>query len=99
MVTHQIGSHLGPQWAPWNPLELIGVTMKFVLNHAKHQRDFGCCFLVPERSRAYWYKYVEHFKRVERYCPGSDLFRIFEDSAFVKAAKVKEYWMVISFNM
>ena len=84
-------------WFP--PLELIGVTLKFVLNQSRLYKDFGCCILVPERSRAYRYKYVGHFKRVERYSPGADLFRIHNGSTFVKAAKVKEYWMILALNM
>ena len=80
------------------PLELIGVLLKFVLNQAKVQ-DFCCCILVPERSSAHWYKLVPNFKRVERYAPGSDLFRILHEGTFIRAPKVKEYWLVLALNL
>ena len=81
------------------PLELTGVLLKFVLNRAKIVQDFGCCVLVPERTAAYWYKYMPHFRRVERYAPGTDMFRIWQGSSFVRAPKVKEAWLIIALNM
>jgi len=77
------------------PLELIGVTLKFLVTQHKAKANFSCCVLVPERSSAYWYKFLTNFRPVERYGPGSDLFRVWNGTAFVRSPPVKEYWRVL----
>ena len=81
------------------PVDMIGIVLKFVLNQANILRDFSCCVLVPERSSAYWYKYVSMFRRVERFSTGSDLFRLRQGAGFVRAHKVGEPWVVLGLNL
>ena len=81
------------------PLELVGSTLKFVLNQSKSFKDFGCCILVPLRTSVYWAKYLPQFRRVEQFASGSDLFRLQVDGHFVRAPKIAEPWVVITLNM
>ena len=81
------------------PVELIGVTLKFVVNQSKKVADFACCILLPERTSAYWFRYLQHFRRIERYSTGSDLFRIQSSNGFVRASKSNEPWLVVGLNM
>ena len=81
------------------PLELIGITIKFILNQACKASGFKCCLLVPERSSAHWFRSLKEFKRIQRYPPGSDLFRVANANNFVPTKKVKEYWTVIAWGM
>ena len=78
---------------------MIGVVVKFVVNKRKVDLSFKCCILVPERSNAYWFKSAHSFRRVERYPAGSDLFRIKQNGVFVRAAKVKEPWLVLALGL
>ena len=71
------------------PLELIGITLKFLLGLKKEGVVFSCCCLVPERSNAPWFRYLKHFKPVKRFYPGSDLFRSFNGNSFARDPPVK----------
>ena len=77
------------------PLELIGITLKFLISMRKEGITFSCCCLVPERANAPWYRYLKHFLPVKRFSPGADLFRSFNGSSFVRNPPVKEYWRVV----
>ena len=77
------------------PLELIGITLKFLLGLKKEGVHFSCCCLVPERSNAPWFQYLKQFKPVKRFNPGSDLFRSFNGNSFVRDPPAKEYWRVM----
>ena len=77
------------------PLELIGITLKFLLNVQKEGTRFSCCCLVPERSTAPWFRYLRHFQPVKRFSPGADMFRSLSGVSFVRDPPIKEYWRVI----
>ena len=77
------------------PLELIGITLKFLIAMKREGITFSCCCLVPERANAPWYRYLKHFQPVKRFNPGSDLFRSFNGSSFDRDPPVKEYWRVM----
>ena len=77
------------------PLELIGITLKFLINAFKEGAKFECVFLVPERSAAPWFRYMKHFNPLKRFSPGADLFRSFNGSSFVREPPVKEHWRVV----
>ena len=81
------------------PLDMIGIVLKFVLNQARIDHSFSCCVLVPERTSAYWYRYVSEFRRIERFATGSDLFRLHNGSDFCRAPKVGEPWIVLGLKM
>ena len=77
------------------PLELIGITLKFLISSKREGTVFSCCCLVPERSNAPWFRYLQHFESIKRFNPGSDLFRSFNGSSFDRDPPVKEYWRVL----
>ena len=81
------------------PSELVGLVLKFVLNVSRIVMHFSCCTLLPERASAYWFRYLQHFRRVERYAVGSDLFRLQGGSGFVRTAKINEPWLIVALNM
>ena len=58
------------------PLELIGITLKFLIAMKREGITFSCCCLVPERANAPWYRYLKHFQPVKRFNPGSDFFGV-----------------------
>ena len=51
------------------PIELVGITLKFLVAQCQAGRRFRCCILVPDKSSAYWYKHLVNFKPIERFCP------------------------------
>ena len=77
------------------PLELIGITLKFLVNQRRLGIAFSCCVPIPEHTSAYWYKYLTNFRPVKRFCTGADLFRILRGGGFVRAHPVKENWRVV----
>ena len=77
------------------PLELIGITLKFLIDHHKTGCNFSCCILVPDRTSAPWYRYLTKFKPVRVFQIGSDMFRSRVDESFVKVPPVKERWRVM----
>ena len=78
------------------PLDCIGIVLKFLLEQSKTQSDFFACILVPNKSRASWFKYVPHFKRRRVFTPGTDMFRVRVDDSFTKLPKIKEAWFLLS---
>ena len=53
--------------------------------------------LLPERSSASWFWYLEDYKRLARYVPGSDLFREhLPDGKWKKLPPVREPWVVLT---
>ena len=79
------------------PSDLIGITLKFLHDFRKRQGKPFLCILVPERPKAYWFKYCAGYARVCRWAKGSDLFRVFDyqAQAFRQDAQTREPWVVL----
>ncbi len=92
LFEEQLENHL--VWI-FPPLELIGITLKFIISLQREGTRFSCCCLVPERSAAPWFRYLKSFQPVKRFNPGSDLLRSFNGTTFVREPPVKEYWRVM----
>ena len=54
------------------PTELIGITLKFLINRHKSSPDFKCCLLVPDNSRAHWFRLLEYCRPVITFNSGAD---------------------------
>ena len=76
------------------PLDLIGITLKFLADTQREGIPFSCCVLIPEQSSAPWFKYLVHFSPIKRYNPGTDMFRLKSDSGFRRDKPIKSYWRV-----
>ena len=82
-------------WA-FPPMELIGPTLKFLLDQLKLGRSFSFTMLVPEKQTMSWFRLLAHCQRLESYRIGSDLFRELRDGKFIALPKIKEQWIVIA---
>ena len=76
------------------PLDLIGLTLKFLVDTKREGVKFSCCVLVPEQSSASWFKYLSHFSPIKRFNPGTDMFRIKSGSGFIRDKPIQSYWRV-----
>ena len=57
------------------PRELVGPTLHFIMARRRMKHRAHVALLVPDLAKAPWFHQLRHFRRVARYCPGSDLFR------------------------
>jgi hypothetical protein len=76
------------------PLDLIGITLKFLVDSKREGIPFACCVLVPEQTSAPWFKHLLHFASVKRFNPGTDMFRLKSGPGFIRDKPVKTFWRV-----
>jgi hypothetical protein len=77
------------------PLDVLGITLKFLVSSKREGIPFSCCVLLPEQSSASWFKYLTHFSSIKRFNPGSDLFRIKSDLGFIRDRPIRSFWRVV----
>ena len=80
---------------PFPPLDVLGITLKFLVSSKREGIPFSCCVLLPEQSSASWFKYLTHFSSIKRFNPGSDLFSITSDLGFIRDRPIRSFWRVV----
>ena len=75
---------------------MIHLLFKFLEQKICAQIKFKVLILVPEHTRAPWFRFLKNYERVAPFRTGSDLFCLCSSAGeWVKAPATKEAWVVL----
>ena len=96
--SHSWFEHFEPQVLTWlfPPLDMVGLVLDFLDAQRRMQIKFDVIILLPERTRAPWFRHLAHYKRLARYRAHSDLFRALSPQGeWAKVAPGNDPWVVV----